>query len=76
MFTLGIAIDATYKEGGLTGTFTFKLSGIRHDGPEPSIGARIKPPTGNDEASKYFAALMTRLAAGKVLGRPELAGST
>jgi hypothetical protein len=61
-----MAIDATYKDGSLTGTFTFKLSGIRHDAPEPSIGARIVPPTGSDEASKYLAAFMTQLAAGTV----------
>lgn len=61
-----MAIDAAYKDGGVTGTFTFKLSGIRHDAPEPSIGARLMPPTGSDDASKYLATLMTQLAAGKV----------
>ena len=57
-----MAIDATYKDGGFTGIFTFKVSGIRHDAPEPSIGGRITPPTGNDEGSKYFATLMTQLS--------------
>jgi len=61
-----MAIDATYKDDGLTGTFTFKLSGIRHDAPAPSIGARIVPPTESDDASKYLAALMTQLSAGKI----------
>jgi hypothetical protein len=61
-----MAIDATYKDDSLIGTFTFKLSGIRHDAPEPSIGARIVPPTASDGASKYLAALMTQLSAGKV----------
>lgn len=62
-----MAIDASYKNGGFTGTFTFKLSGIRHDAPEPSIGARIMPPAGSDEGSKYLTALMTQLSAGSVL---------
>jgi hypothetical protein len=61
-----MAIDATYRDGGLTGTFTFKLSGIRHDATELSIGARITPPRGNDENSAYFTDLMTQLAGGKV----------
>lgn len=61
-----MAVDATYRDGGLTGIFTFKLSGIRHDAPEPSIGTRILPPSGNDEGSKSLAALMTQLSVGKV----------
>jgi len=61
-----MAIDAIYKDNGFTGTFTFKLSGIRHDAPEPSIGIRIVPPIGNDESSQYVATLMTQLSAGKV----------
>lgn len=61
-----MAIDATYKDGGLIGTFTFKLSGIRHDAPEPSIGAKVMPPKSSDVASAYLAALMTQLAAGNI----------
>ena len=61
-----MAIDAAYKAGGFIGTFTFKLSGIRHDAPEPSIGARILPPSSSDEGSQYLAALMTQLSSGKV----------
>jgi len=61
-----MAIDATYKDGGFTGTFTFKLSGIRHDAPEPSIGTRIYPPTSNEKGSKYLAELMTQLSAGDI----------
>lgn len=36
-------IDATLKDDALTGTFTFKLSGIAHDAPTPSRGSRITP---------------------------------
>ena len=61
-----MAVDATYANGGLAGTFTFKLSGIRHDAPERSIGARIRPPSVNDQASQYLSGLMAQLAAGKV----------
>jgi len=59
-------IDATYKDGGLSGTFAFKFSGIRHDAPMPSVGARITPPKGEDKASAYLASLMAQLAAGTV----------
>ena len=61
-----MAIDATYKDGGLNGTFAFKLAGIRHDAPERSIGGRVIPPTSNDEDAEYLATLMTQLSAGKV----------
>jgi hypothetical protein len=61
-----MAIDARYKDGGLTGTFTFKLSGIRHDAPEPSIGSRITAPRGSDEGSKCLTSLMTQLSSGTV----------
>jgi hypothetical protein len=69
-----MAVDATYTDGGFTGTFTFKLSGIRHDAPEPSVGARITAPTGSDEGSKYLAALMTQLSAGKVSSPVDVKG--
>jgi hypothetical protein len=62
-----MAIDATYKGGEFTGTFTFKVSGFRHDAPELSLGERIMSPAGSDEASKYLTTLMTQLAAGKVV---------
>jgi hypothetical protein len=61
-----MAIDATYQDGGFDGVFAFKLAGIRHDAPERAIGARIVPPAGSDEDSKYLATLMTQLSAGKV----------
>jgi hypothetical protein len=61
-----MAIDAAYRNGGLAGTFTFKLSGIRHDAPEPSIGARIVPPSAIDQTSHYLADLMAQLSAGAV----------
>jgi len=61
-----MAVDAIYSSGGFAGTFTFKLSGIRHDAPEPSVGTRILPPSVNDQASRTLADLMKQLAAGKV----------
>jgi len=61
-----MAVDAIYSKGGLAGTFTFKVSGIRHDAPERSIGGRIVPPAINDQASRYLGDLMTQLAAGRL----------
>jgi hypothetical protein len=60
-----MAVDAIYGKDGLAGTFTFKISGIRHDAPERSIGTRILPPSIDDSASRYLGDLMTQLAAGK-----------
>ncbi len=61
-----MAIDAEYTGSSLTGTFTFKLSGIRHDAPGSSIGERIMPPRGSDDASQYLTALMAQLAADRI----------
>jgi hypothetical protein len=61
-----MAIDAAFKEGSFIGTFTFKLSGIRRDAREPSVGKRLTPPTGSDDGSKYVATLMTQLSAGTI----------
>ena len=64
-----MAIDATYKDGGFTGTFTFKLSGIRHDAPVSSIGARVIAPASIGNDSTYLGNLMTQLSAGEVSSR-------
>ena len=61
-----MTIDATYKDGSLNGIFAFKLGGIRHNAPERSIGERIVPRSGSDEASKYLADILTQLSAGRI----------
>lgn len=61
-----MAIDAPYRNGSFAGTFTFKVSGIRHDAPEASVGTRIVPPSASDEASRTLTDLMGQLAAGAV----------
>ena len=61
-----MAIDGTLQGDGMSGTFTFKLSGARHDAPEQSRGGRILPPASGDDASKYLAGLLGQLTVGNV----------
>jgi hypothetical protein len=61
-----MAVDAIYGNGGFAGIFAFKLSGLRHDAPERSVGTRILPPSINDQASRHLVDVMTQLASGKV----------
>jgi hypothetical protein len=67
-----MAIDAIYKDGGFTGTFAFKLSGIRHDAPERSVAARILPPSDSDQASRTLTGMMGQLAAGTMTSPHDL----
>jgi hypothetical protein len=67
-----MAIDALYQDGGFTGTFTFKLSGIRHDAPERSVATRIAPPSDSDQASRYLTGVMAQLAAGAMTSPHDL----
>ena len=49
-------IDGKRGNDAITGTFTFKLSGISHDAPAPSLSRRIRT-SENDEASELRARL-------------------
>ncbi len=58
MMMARFVIDATYKDDGLIGTFTFKFSGISHDAPMPSRSTRF---TGGGETNTETSALLARL---------------
>jgi hypothetical protein len=57
-------IDGLLTDGAITGVFSLKLSGIRHDAPQSSENSRVILPQQDDGASQYLADLIAQVKTG------------